>query len=261
MIRRYIGTVFLATLAHNAMAAEFEAQIGWHSWSNTLAGDTNTGIQQSLQIDLEEDLGFDKEPSRHIYAHLEHPLPAAPNIKIQHTYLNKQQETQLSRDISYNGLNFQANENISSDFDLTHSDITLYYLPLELDLLTVGLGFTLRLLDGSVEIESRDNNIRTRHLIDEPIPAAYVMLRSDLPFDLRLMVEANGLAFEDDSLIDATAKLSYTPFFGFGIEAGWRYIEISLDDLSVENTSTGQNSDLDTSIRIKGAFLGVQYRF
>jgi outer membrane protein len=261
MIRRYFGIAAIALLAQGTQAAEFEAQIGWHSWNSTLAGDVNTGNEQALQVDLEEDLGFDNERSRHIYAHLEHPLPAAPNIKLQHTFLNKQQEAQLTRDISYNDLDFQASENISTDVDLTHTDITFYYLPVEYDLLTIGLGLTVRLLDGSIEIESRDREATTRHLIDEPIPAAYVMLRSDLPFNLRLMVEANGLAFDNDSLIDATAKLSYTPIFGLGIEAGWRYIEISLNDLSVENTSTGLNNSLDANVRIHGAFVGLQYRF
>lgn len=259
---RLLAATLLASVCHSTLAADFEAQIGWHRWSSGLSGDLNTSNLQIDQIDLEQDLGFEKEGSRHFYVHLEHPLPAAPNIKLQHTVLNKQQETNLTKTISYNNINFSANEKISSDVDLTHSDLTVYWQPLQHKYLTVGAGMTVRFLDGSVEVASLDNQNSTRHLIDKPIPAAYLLLRSNLPFsDLRIMAEANALAFDGDSLLDATVKLSYTPVFGLGIELGWRYIEISLDNINVRNTTTGQNDKLNANVRIDGAFAGVLYRF
>ena len=69
---------------------------------------------------------------------------------------------------------------------------------------------------------------------------------------LREGAEAQGVSYQDNSLMEFNAQLGYESKLGFGIEAGWRSVRIEVAEFD----------DVDSAkIDISGPYAALNYHF
>ena len=105
------------------------------------------------EIDFNNDLGLDEEKGNVIYIALEHGVPVLPNVKVQNTEIETVATGNPSKTINYGGETFDVSDTITTDADLSHTDVTMYYQVLD-NWLSLDIGVTLRLFDGFINITS-----------------------------------------------------------------------------------------------------------
>lgn len=246
MIKRsLLAACCLAAVTH---AAQADTILGIYAgagvWQSDIDGDVQDG---TAVIDTEDDIGLEEDDNNYFYAALEHPIPVLPNIRLQHTKLAVDGDNLLTRGIDFNGTVFSVSEDVSAEADLTHTDATFYYEVLD-NWVSLDLGFSVRLFDGFVEIQSSTESARED--LDEPIPMLYGKFRFDLPFTgLSVDTEANGIGYSGNSLIDASVRLAYESGIGLGLEAGYRSMRLELDE------------EIEGDIDLNGFFVGINFHF
>lgn len=241
----------LLSFAPHSIASDFGVYAGWSYWQQAYSGDVNS-VDSIVDIDLESDLGFNDERGNVIYAAIEHPLPVLPNFKLQRTEMEITGDGRLQRDIEFNNTTFGVDENISTDLDLSHTDITAYWQPLQ-NWVTLGIGFSVRIYDSKISIQSRTNaNLRAKEELEQRLPLLYGKVLVEIP-DSHFSVgaELQGFSYDGSNLIDAQLQVTYESVFGVGATLGWRSLQLDLEDID----------DVDADIDISGAYIGITYHF
>ncbi len=230
----------------------FGLYAGAHAWQSAFSGDINSN--GDADIDIENDLGFDNEANTVIYVAVEHPVPMLPNIKIQQTAIEISGINTLSASglgFSFDDIPFDPGANIDSDVDFSHTDITLYYELLD-NWVSLDLGLTARIFDGSIEINNTVTADNASINLDAKLPMIYTKAQFDLPLTgLGISVDGNFVGFGGNSLLDLNASINYEFAFGLGVAVGYRNFTLELDDVD----------DLDSELTIDGAYAGLTYHF
>lgn len=223
--------------------------IGVNYWAPELSGEfSSNGF---ADIDLSDDLDVDDPTSSSLVLTLEHPIPFLPNVKYQNVDLDSSGRNTLSTNITFDDQTYTAAETVSTDFDLTHDDIVLYYEVLD-NWVNLDIGIDIKAFDGEISLVGSTNTTESSVDIDVTIPLLYLAARFDLPFSgFYVGAELSTLSFDDSSAADATVVLGYRSDIGFGIEGGIRSFGLEFDDVD----------DVDSDIEYDGAFINGFYRF
>jgi len=230
--------LLLTAFAASTQAADFGARIGVGSWGQDFSGDFDSTNTTVGNIDLQQDLGLGTDSGLSYYVVLEHPLGAVPNIKIQHTDLETDGITELERSITYDGLNFDVNQEVLSIIDLSHDDVNMYWQPIQ-GRFNLGLGLTVRIIDGSFAIRDLETTDLAIQRIDEAIPIPYFQANYTLGNSgFAIGADVNAAAFDGDKFIDTHLRISWQSSFGLGVEVGHRSITIDIQDIGVEGTKS-----------------------
>ena len=129
-------------------------------------------------IDVQDDLGFNKADQNVLYLGVEHAVPLVPNVRLRYIDLSDSASNVISRSFTFNGQNFVANTRVATDFDLEMLDGTFYYSPVN-NALKVDLGLTVRQMDGDLRLNSLEG--KTTLSIDETLPMLHAGARAQLP--------------------------------------------------------------------------------
>ncbi|WP_341502037.1 TIGR04219 family outer membrane beta-barrel protein [Gallaecimonas sp. GXIMD4217] len=246
------GLLFAALAGAMALPAAADTlgiYAGVGQWQSDFSGDVTTE-----QVQLDNELGLKDSDVTQGYIHFEHPVPAIPNVRLAYADISESGTGTVSREFEYGGNIYQADTQVSSSFDLTMTDVTLYY-----ELWDMGgdldLGITARNLDGDLAIDSEFDS--GREDIDGWIPMLYAAVRFDLPLTgLYIGGQANGISYSGNSLIDYKVALGYEfdlVAIDLGLELGYRSLELELDEDDV--------GDFESDIQLDGAFLNLVMHF
>jgi len=247
MLRLLITALLSGTAASSQADTIFGIYAGIAHWSSEYTGDFSA---EGDDIDLDNDLSFKKDDANILYVAIEHPIPMLPNAKLKQSDIDINETTTLTRSVSYGDQTYAADERIATHFDLNHMDATAYYEVLD-NWVSLDLGLTIRQFDGFIEVSSETQNDKEERIdVDEVVPMLYGMAQFDLPFSgVYAGAEVNWLSISGNSLSDATVKLGYQSDYLFGIEMGYRALNITLDDVN----------DLDTDINIGGFYTALVF--
>jgi outer membrane protein len=233
----------LALQATSANADFVGLNIGVSHWAPELTGDFNS--KNSPSIDLTSDLGINDPSQTSLVLILEHPIPVLPNVKYQKYDLGTTGTKTLDRTIQFNGQSYPANGQITSNFDLSHDNLVLYYEVLD-NWLNLDLGVDLKRFNGEVGISG--NNIT----IDETIPLLYLSARADLPFTgFYVGADLNHLSSGKNSANDSTLLIGYESNVGLGIEGGVKTFSLDLNNAD----------NVDANVDYEGVYLNGFYHF
>lgn len=224
-------------------------QIGTSSWTPDYSGSFAVdGTSTGTVIDIEDDLGFDDESHSDLWLKIEHPVPIVPNFKIVSSDLDAAASSTLSRDIVYDDEVFSTNDDVSTRFDMSNTEFTLYYELLD-NWINLDAGFTIRQYDGQARISTATSNAAED--LDFAVPLFYLDARIDLPFT-GFFVDStmNALSVSDNAITDINVSLGYESDFGLGGRLGYRTLGLEFDE-----------SDLDVDLDFEGTYLNLFYHF
>ena len=227
-------------VAAGAAQAEF---VGFNIPSSQFSqGNYETGDNG---IELVDDLDTESSRSSSMVLILEHPISALPNIRYrgQGTAIAETRPTKQGKS--------PVNQSRTS-FDLSQDDIVVYYqvsgAKLDLD-----LGVDLKRLDGEVSFaDTGDNRVN----VDETIPLLYLSARYDLAnsgfyVGAHINTDVIDLGLSNSSAQDSTIMLGYETDAGLGIEGGFKYFSLDLEN----------DYEQDSSLEYDGLYLNGYYNF
>lgn len=196
-------------------------------------------------IELVDDLDSESSRPSSMVLILEHPISALPNIRYRGQVTSSDDVEPARQSAS------PVNKSRTS-FDLSQDDIVLYYqvsgAKLDLD-----LGVDLKRLDGEVSFANTDDN---RVDVDETIPLLYLSARYDLSnsgFYVGANINADviDLGLSNSSAQDSTIMLGYETGAGLGIEGGFKYFSLDLEN----------DYEQDSSLEYDGLYLNGYFNF
>ena len=241
----------LLSLTVGTVQAEFIGlNIGASHWAPPLSGSLNSSDNSS--IDLVDDLDVDDPSQTSMVLILEHPIKALPNVRYEGLDLGSSDRSTLDSHNEFNGETFSSGNPVTSTFDLDQDDIVLYYELLDSGL-NLDIGVDLKHIDGEVSLSG---SAETSVDVDETIPLLYLSARYDLPYNgfylgANINSDIVNLGISDSSAQDSTIMLGYESRNGLGVEGGYKYFSLDLDDVD----------NLDTDLEYDGIFLNGYYNF
>lgn len=244
---RYTASTALTLFSATSLSAPlFDIDIVTSHWQAEYSGK----IGQNNDTATLDQLGFDDEDHSTISATLKHPIPALPNIQLQHTDLKTDANGTLAATLVIDGTTYNASENVVSDLDLSHTDITLFYSPFN-NWVQLNLGLTARHFNGEAVITSTTTNTTESLDLDEWLPLIYAGAQLELPLTgWYLGADINGLSYDDSSLVDYSTALGYSSdglVADVAIELGYRAFALKTDNIN----------GFEGNVDIDGVFLSL----
>jgi outer membrane protein len=219
----------------------FTVKAGGSSWNADATGNVDE------DVDVGKDgLNLDSENNNVLFVAFEHPLPLLPNIKIMKTDLDLTGEG--SANFDFLGQTF--NEDTTSQFDLSHTDLTLYWgVPLPIPYLDINFGLTARQFDGIVLVKGDTTGSEEKQDLDFILPMGYLNVEVATPFGVYARADLNAISYGGNGITDTSIALGYTlpiPLVDVNLEAGRRSISVKTDE---------DMSDVETDIELAGMFF------
>ncbi len=229
-------------------------EIGTYQWTPDYSGvlAVDDGATEGTSLNIQDDLGFTDEDHNIIWASFEHPVPFIPNFKIVSSDLDVSASSVLTRDITFGGETFTANEDVTTQIDMSNIEYTLYYELLD-NWINLDAGLTLRQYDGLVTLNTdpAGSAISESEVLDFTIPLIYLKGRVDLPLTgFFVDGEINIISYDGDSLSDTAFSVGYESDFGLGGKAGYRTFSMEVEE-----------SDFTSDLEFSGAYVSVFFHF
>ncbi len=243
--------IFFLIFSYTVHADEsFSLKVGYQmlSPSGDLAAEVS-GIGTTL--DLENDLDLDD--SENITAELAVTLG---DFKLTAGYLPLSFEgnTRLSRPIIFDGDLFTAGTQVVSslDVDILDLGLTWYFINMDDASTRFQLGVELAAKITDAEAQLNDLTFNTSESISETLPIPTLGLRGRVAFGD--FVGVNGrvgyLGYSDNHFLDADIQLEVSPIPLLGAYAGYRFLDIEIDE-----------SDFFLDSDFSGFYAGAFFRF
>lgn len=247
-MKKIICIMVLLGLALVPSAAQaYWLDIGAGYWSAEPTGSiAYSGATAGTAVDLDTDMGLEKEGFAHVRAKVDLPLL---NIAFMATPMEYEGSGTASFD--FGGTTY------STPYDTTltmnHYDVALFWgIPfletLTADMLNVEFGLNARMLDFETSVDD-GTNVESQD-ISATIPMVYLAAQFRPIDSFNIEAEIRGLSIGDNKYTDTIARLKWRPIPLFNISAGYRAQKLELDD-------SGIVSDME----FKGPFaeLGLQF--
>ena len=198
-----------------------------YSVSGTLRDDPDP----ANTFDVKTDLGWKDGTSGMAYLYFEHPIPIIPNIRLGVTSLKLGGTGTVTGTYTYNGTTFPINDSVTSNVDLSHTEVALYYEVLD-TVVGLDLGVNVKLFNGQASIVDNDNPALTATSnINETIPMLYGALSVQIPgTGFSLLGDFSAISYNDSKITDYLVRVRYDTSFMLGAELGYRSIHIDYQD-------------------------------
>lgn len=254
-MRRNLQVVTVAAgfflLAGSAFAASgFEVGARGAYWFPELSGSAQTNVTGDTRFDFKDTLGVGDEnvPFGEAFLRL-----GNTTLRVGYTQLSFDGEKQLTQTVVFNGVPFNATENVISALDLKMLDGEVQYDFLRPDVgvagFNLGLLLKVKYVDGEVELRS-GTTTETKDF-KAPIPMVGAAAGAGFLNDMvRVDARAAGIAYSGNHLVDVDAYASFVPLPFVRIQGGYRYIDLEIDE---DGTLV--------SFKLKGPYVGAQLSF
>ncbi len=201
------------------------------------------------RIDMNRDLSFDNssQPIGEIDINLGDSM-----VAFAFTPLSFTGQGVLNRTISYNGQTFNAGATARSEFKADLLDFSYTYYMVNMDDLPsrFQLGFETSVKTFNAKTSMTSTGVTTSKNATIAIPTAGLRGRVALADFIGLSGRFGYLGYNGNSFTDADVQIEFSPLPLLGINAGYRYIKVKLD-----------NSGVVANATFKGPFAGLFFRF
>ncbi|MBM9604636.1 hypothetical protein [Desulfopila inferna] len=229
-----LAAVFLSIFSSAASADEaLSIKVGYMMLSpgGDLAAEVN-GL--GTRVDLESDLDLDD--SDNIMAEV---ALALGDFKLTAGYmpLSFEGNSILSRSVLFDGRLYPVGSSIESSVDLDILDVGLTWYFINMDdtpaRLQLGLELAAKITAAEASLVDRRRGITESADTTVPIPTLGLRGRIALSDLIGINGRVGYLGYSDNHFMDADIQLEFSPLPLFGVFAGYRYLDISIDESDV----------------------------
>lgn len=218
---------------------------GWRASPGGWVQDEKSASSDKLGFG--NDLHLGDETTGFAWLRVVHPLPLIPNLKLNYTPLKFDGSGQSN--FTFKGQTFTGDVSSKAEFD--QLDVILFYNLLDTGL-TLDLGLNIKVLDGYVKTTEQTTSQSEKIDFTAPIPMLYGNVGFNVPMTaVRLGLEGSAISYSGNRLTDLKASVRYTFVGVLGVEAGYRALNVKLDDVK----------DVSADFKATGPYLGVAAKF
>ncbi len=257
MFKRMVWLVVLASgvMFSSAQAAGLEMAVG--GWQQLPGGSLSyEALSKDDVIDLEENLGFDKE-SR-VFGRVRIDLPLFfPNIYLVAAPMEFEGTGSKSVSVKFGDVTFDENAILDSKVTMNQYDIGFFYdLPFvhtaTAGILNIDLGINIRIIDFEASIHGEAGGITDEAIesLTIPVPMLYIAFQVMPTKRFAFEAEGRGIAIGDNNLYSITSRLRWNLAGPAFVAAGYRFDKLDIDEDEVV---------VDTEFR--GPFLELGLKF
>lgn len=210
---------------------------------------TGGGLPGST-VDLDDDLGFDDSEEYNLEAALQ-----LGDFRLFAAYLpiNFSGNGILKETIDFDGETFVAGSHVKSDINIDIYEAGLAWYLVNFDDLPARVQFgpelAVKYVDASIDMAD-STGLNVSESITAPIPTVGVRGRVAVADLLGVVGRAGYMEYGDNSFFDVDAQVEFSPLPMVGVFAGYRYLDIDIDE---------DDFLIDTSF--KGPYAGAMIRF
>lgn len=251
-MRRLIPIALTALVTALPCSADetFSLKVGYATLDpdGKFAGE-NGGV--STEVDFDDDLDFDSSDG--IIA--EGAVQLGPfRLSVGYLPLDFSGEGTLSEDITFEGETFTAGTDVTSDVEMNIYDLGFAFHLLNVDdgPVRLQLGPELAVKIADIDMSVRETTGALSERIDVTVPVPTIGARGRVAFGdyFGVVGRAGYLEVRGNSFLDADVQVEFSPVPLVGVFAGYRYMNIDVDESGVVLDST-----------FAGPYAGVMVRF
>jgi hypothetical protein len=209
------------------------------------------GGLQGTSVDMDDDLGFDDSEN-----YLVEGAMKFGSFRIFAAYMPVKfsGDGELTQDINFNGETFIAGSQVDSDVDIKLYQAGLAWYLVDVDDLPVRLQFgpELTAIYIDADLNMQENVFNIQESASAGVPVATIGLRGRLALGdyLGVVGRVGYLDFKDNSFLDADVQVEISPLPMIGLFAGYRYLDVDVDE-----------SDVVINATFEGPYAGAMIRF
>lgn len=196
-------------------------------------------------VDIEDDLGIDDDDGFFAEAALQ-----LGDFRLFASYLplSFSGASVLTRDFDFNGETFLAGSRIDSDVDIDIYEAGLAWFLVNVDDLPLRVQFgpevAVKYIDAEVGIQDKGLAMSEYESIGVPVPSLGARARIAFADYLGVVARAGYLTYDGNSLLDIDAQVEFSPIPVVGVFAGYRYLDMDIDedDLVIDATFSGPHA-------------------
>jgi len=193
-------------------------------------------------LDLDDDLGMDDSEDYFLEAALQ-----LGSFRLFAAYLpiNFSGDGVLTENINFNGETFVTGSRVESEVDIDIYEAGLAWFLVNLDDLPVrvqlGPEVSVKYIDTHVELQNRDLGLTESDDFGVPLPTVGVRGRLAVADLLGVVGRVGYAEYSDNSFMDVDAQVEFSPLPLVGLFAGYRYLDIDVDenDVLIDATFAG----------------------
>jgi hypothetical protein len=252
-IKRFLcSAAFLSLLASPAGADEiFSFKAGYLSLHPTGDVAVSTGDVPGTVLDLDDDLGIDGDHGFMAEASLQ-----LGSFRLFAAYLptSFSGDNLLTEDIEFNGETFVAGSHVESDVEIDIYEAGLAWLVVDVDDLPVriqlGPEVAVKYVDARVEMKESTYSLKESESIGVPVPSFGARARLAFGDYLGVLGRIGYFKYQGNSFMDLDAQVEFSPVPMIGVFAGYRYMDIDVDE-----------NDVYIDATLAGPYAGALIRF
>ncbi len=243
------GVVMVITFSNTASAFEIGARA--YYWYPTLRSDMKVdgSGKQGTEFNVKDDLGMGTKayPSIEVFGGL-----GRQHVSLMYTQADYSGSTTLSNPITFNGTTFNKGDSLDSSLKIRMLDVAYKFDIIDTSNILAGFSISaigkLKYIDGDASFSGGGR--QASNTFRFPIPmvgaAAHIGILANI---LEARAEVTGISYSGNTLYEALADLSLTPFPLIDIHAGYKIIAIRMDqsDTYFNGTIAGPYAALTVS--------------
>jgi len=243
-----IGIVFVNPAFADILGARLSGGIFDYSVSGTVRDSAVT----SDTVDVKDTLGWKDDTGFMGYLYIEHPIPIIPNIRLGTTSLKLGGSGTVTTAFTYNGTTYNSTDNVTSNLDLSHTELALYYEVIDTGI-DLDLGLNFKFFTGNVNIVDTTTTQSATTDFKQTVPMLYGALTIPIPgTGFKFAGDISTISYKDSTFTDYLVRVRYETDFMLGVEVGYRSIHIDYQD-----TGANEYAKLD----MKGPYVMAHLSF
>ena len=253
------GCVLGLGLAGPAVASPM-LELGVTAWNAQVSGGgTSTQGSGNSTINLQDELGMQRQWTGGAYFTFRHDLPVLPDFMLETSHVFNDGNTVIDRNITWQGKTFQANGSLQSQVDLKMDRFVAFWNPLDNRLVNLRLGLEARRLSLNIPLTgdvaqpgggTQKDSVSAGGTVW--LPLGYAGLTLHLPAGVDLSGGWSYVSYSGNYVSDYRLQASYNFDSGFFVALGWRrfHLHLGSDHFSVSG-----------DLSFKGIYSSVGYAF
>lgn len=250
-MRKLLLLIIGLVMANPAFADFIGARLSGGIFKYSVSGTVRDNPVSTNTFDVKNDLGWKDDNTFMGYLYIEHPIPILPNIRLGTTSLKLEGTGTVNNTVIYNGVPFTATSTVTSNLDLSHNELALYYEVID-TFMDLDLGLNFKFFNSNVYIKDTMGNSAATNF-KETVPMLYGAVTIPIPATgFKLAGDFTTVNYKDSTFTDYMVRVRYETSFMLGVELGYRSLHIDYQDIS-----NNEYAKLD----LKGPYLMAHLSF
>lgn len=211
----------------------------------------STSDLTGTSLDIDDELGIDDDADYFVEAALQ---LGAFRLFAAYLPLSFSGESILTRDIDFNGETFVLGSRVDSDVDLDIYEAGIAWHLVNIDDAPVRVQFgpelAVKYVDVHVELQEGSAGLKESESIGVPVPTLGARARVAAGDSLGVIGRVGYMEYDDNSFLDVDAQVEFSPLPLVGLFAGYRYLDVDVDE-----------SDVFIDATFAGPYVGALVRF